>query len=77
MEQNIETKKQEILDFENKIKKTAQERQSTMLKPILEKIEQIAKKNGYAIVFDKATGNIIYANPKYDISNELLRELEK
>ncbi len=51
-----------------------------LVKPIQEKIfnaiEEIAIKKNYAFVFDKASGPVImYANPKNDISDDVLEQI--
>lgn len=48
-----------------------------LIQPIQEKIynaiEELAQENHYAFVFDKAGGvTILYGNPKYDISDDVL-----
>jgi len=51
-----------------------------MIKPFQERIydaiEDISVAENYAVVFDKAnTATLIYANPKYDISEQVLDKL--
>ena len=51
-----------------------------LVKPIQEKIynaiEQIAADEGYAVIFDKAGSlSMIYTNPKFDISEEILNKM--
>lgn len=51
-----------------------------LIKPIQEKvytaIEEIAEAENYAVVFDKASNaTLIYSNPKYDISEQVLDKL--
>ncbi len=51
-----------------------------LVKPIQEKIfnaiEEIANKQNYAFIFDKASGPVImYVNPRYNISDEVLDQL--
>jgi outer membrane protein len=50
-------------------------------RPILEKIntaiETISQQDGYDMVFDAASGNIVYAQPQYDITQLVLDELEE
>ena len=55
--------------------------QQKLLKPIqdqiYEAVKMISKKRNYQVVFDRASavGSIIYANPKADISNDVLEVL--
>ena len=51
-----------------------------LIKPIQDKIfgaiQQIAADRNYAFVFDKANqSNLLYADPKYDISDQVLRKM--
>lgn len=51
-----------------------------LIKPIQEKIynaiEEIATKQNYAFVFDKASGpTLMYVNPKFNISDEVLDQI--
>ena len=55
-------------------------RRDTLMKPIRDQldnaIKQLALNGGYAIIFDKSGGdNIIYTNPQYDVSNQVLQLL--
>ncbi|MDX1445469.1 OmpH family outer membrane protein [Lishizhenia sp.] len=43
---------------------------------VFEALEKVASKGKYAFVFDKANqSNLIFADPKYDLSKRVLREL--
>jgi outer membrane protein len=43
---------------------------------ILKAIKEIAVEGSYAIIFDTAAGgNVLYANPKYDISDQVLEKM--
>lgn len=51
-----------------------------LVKPIQDKIfnaiEQVSQAKNYALVFDKAGGvSMMYADPKYDISDDILEEM--
>ncbi|MFH1119076.1 MAG: OmpH family outer membrane protein [Bacteroidota bacterium] len=55
-------------------------RRQELIKPIQEKIytaiESIAATDNYAVIFDKAGSvSMMYANPRYDISEEILDKL--
>jgi len=80
----------EIINFEKEVKQFQQEKfgadgalfqkRQELIKPIQDKIynalEEIAKSKNYSFVFDKANGaSIMYANPKFDISDDVLDEL--
>jgi outer membrane protein len=43
---------------------------------ILKAIKEIAVEGSYAVIFDTAAGgNILFANPKFDISDQVLQKL--
>ncbi len=83
-------KEQEIIDKEKEAKSLQRQRfgkegdlfkkRQELVKPIQEKvynaIQEIATNNNYAIIFDKGGSlTMMYANPKYDISDDVLDNL--
>ncbi len=83
-------KEQEIVDKEKEAKNLQRQRfgqngdlmkkRQELVKPIQEKvynaIQEIATSNNYAVIFDKAGAlTILFSNPKYDISDEVLDNL--
>jgi len=83
-------KEQEIVDKEKEAKNLQRQRfgkdgdlfkkRQELVKPIQEKLynalQEIATTSNYAIIFDKAGSlTMLYANPKYDISDEVLDNL--
>jgi len=55
-------------------------KRSELIKPIQDKvynaIEDLATDRGYAVIFDRAgSGTILYANPRFDKSDEILQKL--
>jgi len=83
-------KEQEIVDKEKDAKNLQRTRfgkdgdlfkkRQELVKPIQEKIynaiQDLANSNNYAVVFDKGGSlTMMYANPKYDISDEVLDNL--
>jgi outer membrane protein len=83
-------KEQEIVDREKEAKSLQRTRfgkdgdlfkkRQELVKPIQEKIynaiQEIANNNNYAVIFDKGGSlTMMYANPKYDISDEVLDNL--
>lgn len=50
-----------------------------LLEPIFEKvnkaIETVAKRKGYKLVIDAATSTLVYADPEFDLTNEVRKEL--
>ncbi|MCX6251434.1 MAG: OmpH family outer membrane protein [Bacteroidetes bacterium] len=83
-------KEQEIVDKEKEAKNLQKKRfgvdgdlfkkRQELVKPIQEKvynaIQELATSNSYMIIFDKSGSlTILFANPKYDISDEVLDNL--
>jgi outer membrane protein len=83
-------KEQEIVDKEKESKSLQRQRfgqngdlmkkRQELVKPIQEKvynaIQEIATNNNYSVIFDKSGAlTILFANPKYDISDEVLDNL--
>jgi len=83
-------KEQEIVDTEKEAKNLQRQRfgkdgdlfkkRQELVKPIQEKvynaIQEIATNNNYAIIFDKGGSlTMMYANPKYDVSDDVLDKL--
>jgi len=51
-----------------------------LVKPIQDEVygavKEIANENGYAVIFDSSSGpTMLYTNPRYDISDEVLQRL--
>jgi len=83
-------KEQEIIDLEKEAKSLQRTRfgkdgdlfkkRQELVKPIQEKIynaiQEIATNGNYAVIFDKSGAmSMLYANPKYDVSDEVLDNL--
>lgn len=82
-EQEIVDKEKEVKDLQNKYFGSEGElfkKRQELVQPIQEKvynaIETIAQTNNYSFVFDKAGGmTLLYGNPKFDISDDVLDEV--
>ena len=82
-EAEILAKEKEIKNFQkNKFGTDGElyKKRTELVKPIQEKvftaIQDIAEKENYAVVLNKAEGvSIIYSNSKYDISDDVLDKL--
>ena len=89
--EDIKSKREEeIIDKEKEVKELQQQyfgkegdlfkKRQELIQPIQEKvynaIETIASTSNYSFVFDKAGGmTLLYGNPKYDISDDVLDEV--
>lgn len=85
--QQIREKENEVAQFRANATRLLQTRIQTFRDVLLEKISstatEIAKRRGATLLFDKAglthigVSNIIYADPAYDITEEVLAEINK
>jgi outer membrane protein len=82
-EEAIITKEKEMKDLQNKyfgMEGDLFKKREELVKPIqdeiLKAIKEIAVDGSYAVIFDTASGgNILFANPKFDISDQVLEKL--
>jgi outer membrane protein len=82
-EEAIVTKEKEMKDLQNKyfgVEGDLFKKREELVKPIqdeiLKAIKTIAAEGSYAVIFDTASGgNILFANPKFDISDQVLEKL--
>jgi outer membrane protein len=82
-EEAIVAKEKEIKDLQNKyfgVEGDLFKKREELVKPvqdeILKAIKEIAVEGSYAVIFDTAAGgNILFANPKFDISDQVLQKL--
>ena len=82
-EEAIIAKEKEMKDLQNKyfgVEGDLFKKRQELVKPIqdeiLKAIKEIAVDGSYAVIFDTAAGgNILLANPKFDISDQVLEKL--
>jgi outer membrane protein len=82
-EEAIISKEKEMKELQNKyfgMEGELFKKREELVKPIqdeiLKAIKQIAVEGGYAVIFDTASGgNILFANPKFDLSDQVLEKL--
>ena len=91
LSQDMKTKREEAIIAKEKEMKALQnkyfgmegdlfKKREELVKPIqdeiLKAIKEIAVDGSYAVIFDTASGgNILFANPKFDISDQILEKL--
>jgi outer membrane protein len=91
LSQDMKSKREEAIIAKEKEMKTLQnkyfgvegdlfKKREELVKPIqdeiLKAIKEIAVDGSYAVIFDTASGgNILFANPKFDISDQVLEKL--
>jgi outer membrane protein len=82
-EEAIISKEKEMKELQNKyfgVEGDLFKKREELVKPIqdeiLKAIKEIAVDGSYAVIFDTASGgNILFANPKFDISDQVLEKL--
>jgi outer membrane protein len=82
-EEAIISKEKEMKELQNKyfgMEGELFKKREELVKPIqdeiLKAIKDIAVEGSYAVIFDTASGgNILFANPKFDISDQVLEKL--
>ncbi len=82
-EEAIVAKEKEMKDLQNKyfgVGGDLFKKREELVKPIqdeiIKAIKEIAVDGSYAVIFDTAAGgNILFANPKFDISDQVLEKL--
>ena len=82
-EEAIIAREKEIKDLQNKyfgVEGELFKKRNELVKPIqdeiLKAIKTVAAEGSYAAIFDTASGgNILFANPKFDISDQILEKL--
>ena len=80
-EAKLQEKQQAILSYEQDIQKQLQEKQETLYKPILDKVKeainQVAKEDGYAYIFDTSPGIgvILYMDDSANVTEKVKAKL--
>jgi outer membrane protein len=80
-QEKMQKKQQDILNFEQDIKKQMQEKQEAIYKPILdavkESINEVAKSEGYTYIFDTSPGIgvIVYMDESADVTDQVKAKL--
>jgi outer membrane protein len=82
-EEAIVNKEKEMKELQNKyfgMEGELFKKREELVKPIqdeiLKAIKEIAAEGSYAVIFDTAAGgNILFANPKFDLSDQVLEKL--
>jgi outer membrane protein len=82
-EEEIITREREAKELQNKyfgVEGELFNKRQELIQPIQDEIYEAAKEiavdGGYAVIFDTSSGvNMLYTNPKYDVSDEVLEKL--
>ena len=82
-EQDIIAREKEVKDLQNRyfgMEGELYKKREELVKPIqdeiLKAIKEISVEGSYAVIFDTSAGsNILFANPRYDLSDQVLQKL--
>lgn len=75
-EQEVKTLQKDYFGEEGLLFKKRQEKIGPIQDEIFNAITELSNESGYAIIFDSASGpTVMYTNPRYDISDEVLERL--
>ncbi len=79
--QVFEQKKAEYFQFQESIEQRAEAEFNAKITPITDQVktivERIGKEKGFGLVIDMATMNVMYLDPDYDLTNDVLAALAK
>ncbi|MBN2347567.1 MAG: OmpH family outer membrane protein [Bacteroidales bacterium] len=75
-EQEIKKQQNDYFGQEGALFKKREELVKPIQDEIYNTIKELATENGYAVIFDSSSGpTMLYTNPRYDISDEVLQKL--
>lgn len=79
--QQFEQKKAEYFQFREGLDQRAEQEYTTRITPILDQIktivERLGKEGGYGLIVDSAALSVLFLDPDYDLTNEVLAALAK
>ena len=77
----LERRQQEYVKFRQDAEMTAARRNDELSRPIVEAIEEAAKKvaekEGFDLVLDSGPGIVVYSKPELDLTDRVLQNLEE
>ncbi len=84
-EDELKSKKSEARDLQKRrfgVDGDLFQKREELMKPVqdmmYEAILEVTSQNGYMVIFDKGTqSNMLYANPKHDVSDKVLKKMGK
>lgn len=79
--QAFEQKKSEYFTFQESIQQRAEAEFNTKIAPITEQLttiaERLGKEKGFSMIIDMANLNVLYLDPDFDLTNDVLAALAK
>jgi outer membrane protein len=77
----LEAKQQQYVKFRQEAEQKAAKRNEELSKPIVEAIEEaarkVAQKEGFDLVLDAGPGIVVYSKPELDLTDRVLQSLEE
>jgi outer membrane protein len=77
----LEAKQQQYVRFRQEAEQKAAKRNEELSKPIVEAIEEaarkVAQKEGFDLVLDAGPGIVVYSKPELDLTDRVLQSLEE
>lgn len=79
--QQFDQKKAEYFQFRESLDQRAEQEYTTRITPILDQIktivERLGKEGGYGLIVDSAALSVLFVDPDYDLTNQVLSALAK
>lgn len=75
----LEKQRQEIQKYEEEAQKNLETRRGELLQPILMRVDtaikEVAKENGFAMIFDVSSGSMLFASETIDVASMVKKKL--
>lgn len=77
--QQFERQRAEYFQFRESIDQRAESEYKTRIQPILDQVktivERLGKERNYGLILDSAAVSVLYVNPEFDLTNDVLQAL--
>lgn len=77
--QHFERQRAEYFQFRESIDQRAEAEYKTRIQPILDQVktivERLGKERNYGLILDSAAVSVLYVNPEFDLTNDVLQAL--
>lgn len=77
--QQFERQRAEYFQFRESIDQRAESEYKTRIQPILDQVktivERLGKERNYGLIIDSAAVSVLYVNPEFDLTNDVLQAL--
>lgn len=77
--QQFEKQRAEYFQFRESIDQRAESEYKTRIQPILDQVktivERLGKERNYGLIIDSAAVSVLYVNPEFDLTNDVLQAL--